>query len=136
MGMKMWRNVSMAMLTCVLAVLLIANTPASLAAGSRSRKYSPVYAPTIKASERQDLNTLNGSFAWAAQSSTLQTAVYRWKKFLEKYDRPEYEPGDNFEAQRIVVARYELMRVHYLLGDIMAGDRLMIKLDPLDLFPD
>ena len=41
----------------------------------------------------------------------------------------EYEDG--FQKIHIDAAKFELMRVYYLLGQIDAGDRIFKQIDPL-----
>jgi hypothetical protein len=126
------RRMSAGMLFCVLATMIICLTDVSSAA-QRRRTYVPAYASTVKISERTVRGTLKGDFLWAAASSTVRVAALRWKEFLRKHYPPGREVGDGYEAQLITVAQYELMRVYYLLGDAKAGDKLLLKLDPLQL---
>jgi hypothetical protein len=128
----MKRRVSAGAILCVLATLIICITDVSAAAQKR-RRYVPAYAKTVKIQERTVRGTLKGDFLWAAASQTAHVASLRWKEFLRKYNSPEREVGDGYEAQLIAVAQYELMRVYYLLGDAKAGDQLLLKLDPLQL---
>ena len=69
---------------------------------------------------------------WAAASPNLRTAAIRWRSFLLAYGERELDSA--IQARLISIAKYELMRVYYLLGDRAAGDKLLKELDPLKLF--
>jgi hypothetical protein len=101
------------------------------AAASRPRKYTTVYAHEFKPTEKYARGTLQGDFVWAAQSPNLQTAGSRWKKFLVTYEQQELDSA--IQARLLTIAKFELMRVYYLLGNSKEGDRLMKELDPLKL---
>ena len=69
---------------------------------------------------------------WAADSPNLRTAAIRWRSFLLAYSEKELDSA--IQARLISIAKYELMRIYYLLGDVRAGDKLLKELDPLKLF--
>ncbi len=117
---------------CVLFTLIVGFTQISSAAPKR-RRYVPVYAASVKMSAPARRGTLKGDFSWAAASETVRAAANRWKIFLERHAGPNKEYEDGFDTLRVEVAKYELMRVYYLLGNVRAGDKLLSELDPLKL---
>lgn|GEM_PF-2577702 len=121
------------LLSCLVASALLANAASVAPAAPRRRQYAPIFAPKYKPSEKYALKTLKGDFSWAAESPTLPVAAYRWRTFLARYAGPDRELEDGFDALRINVAKYELMRVYYLLGKAKEGDQLLEQLDPLKL---
>jgi hypothetical protein len=101
------------------------------AASPANRRYSTVYAHKYKRPQKYSRGSLAGDFLWAADSRDVRTAAVRWKNFLRVYG--ERELGDADQARLIRIAKYELMRIYYLLGDLKAGDKLLQELDPLKL---
>ena len=126
------RLTSVGIIVCVLFTLIVGLAQVSSAAPKR-RPYVPVYAASVKVSEPARRGTLKGDFSWAAASDTVRTAAERWRMFLEKHAGPDKEYEDGFDTLRVEVAKYELMRVYYLLGNVRAGDKLLSELDPLKL---
>lgn len=127
-------KISNAALTILAVFTLITGCEQVISARQqRTQRYTPVYAPAYKSRERHKLKTLQGDFTWAAESDNLPTAAQRWKIFLERYAGPDKEYEDGFDTLRVEVAKYELMRVYYLLGNVKAGDKLLSELDPLKL---
>lgn len=118
-------------LIIALACVLFFPLSTESAWASRTRKYSTVYAHQFKPSEKHSRSTLQGDFVWATGSSNLQTARARWKNFLLVYEEKELDSA--IEARLLTIAKYELMRVYYLLGNIEEGDKLLKQLDPLKL---
>jgi hypothetical protein len=115
-------------------------TPVAPAASATpSRPYTPVFAARDAAAAEQKRGTLRDDFQWAAAASTLEEAAVRWEEFLKTHAPSgaggaageEYE--DAFQANHVSSARYELMRVYYLLGRAEDGDRILRELDPLTL---
>lgn len=104
------------------------------AGSTRPRKYSTVYAHEFKPSGKHARGTLQGDFVWAAASPNLQTARVRWKNFLHVYETRELDSA--IEARLLTIAKYELMRIYYLLGNREEGDKLFKELDPLKLLAD
>lgn len=115
-------------LTFVL-VSLISTGPAT---ASGTRKYSTVYAQQFKPTEKHARDTLQGDFIWAAKSPNIRTAAVRWKKFLLLYSEQELDSA--IQARLVTIAKYELMRVYYLLGNSQAADKILKDIDPLKLF--
>lgn len=118
-------------LTATLIALLCSQVFVVPAASTSKRRYSPVYAREFKPAEKYRRGSLQGDFVWAAGSTNLRTAAARWKSFLHTHGEKELDSA--IEARLISIAKFELMRVYYLLGDVAAGDKLMRELDPLKL---
>ena len=97
-----------------------------------NRRYTPIYAHKFKPTEKHARNSLQGDFVWASDSPTLRTAAIRWRSFLVAYGERELDSAT--QARLISIAKYELMRIYYLVGDLKAGDKLLNELDPLKLF--
>lgn len=68
----------------------------------------------------------------AADSPTLRIAAIRWRSFLLAYGEKELDSAT--QARLVSIAKYELMRIYYLVGELKAGDKLWKELDPLKLF--
>ena len=115
-----------------LTVLLVSPVLTVSAIPSRARKYSPVYAQQFKPTEKDARGTLQGDFIWAADSPSVRTARVRWKNFLRVYGERELDSA--IQARLVRIAKYELMRIYYLLGDLKAADTLLRDIDPLKLF--
>ncbi len=113
-------------------VLLLAcpvlSKPVSPAA---NRRYVPVYANKFRPTEKHPRRSLQGDFIWAADSRDLRTAAIRWRSFLGTYGDKELDSA--IQSRLILIGKYELMRVYYLLGNVEAGDKLWKELDPLQL---
>jgi len=76
--------------------------------------------------------TIASAFAEAASANTLDDAARRWGAFLVRYP-PDAETEDAVQKRYIDAARYELIRVLYLIGKMEQGDGLFEKADPLGL---
>jgi hypothetical protein len=114
-----------------LTILLVFPVLTASATTSSSNKYSPVYAQQFKPTEKYARGTLQGDFIWAADSPSVRTARVRWKSFLRAYGERELDSA--IQARLVKIAKYELMRSYYLLGDRKAADMLLRELDPLGL---
>jgi len=114
-----------------LACLLVCPVLSVSATSNRVRRYSTVYAQQYKPTEKYPRNTLQGDFLWAAGSSSPRTAAVRWNNFLVRYGDRELDSA--IQPRLISIAKYELMRVYYLLGNIRAADQILKELDPLKL---
>jgi hypothetical protein len=77
----------------------------------------------------QARGTLKGDFDWAAGASTLDEAATRWAEFLRAHEPANGEYEDSFQQNHVRAAQYELMRVQYLRGNVVEGDRLLTKLE-------
>ena len=119
-------------LITALVLLLTCQVLAVSAASTSNRQYSPIYADKFKPAGKHPRRSLQGDFVWAADSPNLRTAAIRWRSFLLAYGEKELDSA--IQARLISIAKYELMRVYYLLGDVRAGDKLLKELDPLQLF--
>ena len=115
-----------------LTILLVFPVLTASATTSSSNKYSPVYAQQFKPTEKYARGTLQGDFIWAADSPSVRTARLRWKNFLRAYGERELDSA--IQARLVKIAKYELMRIYYLLGDRKAADTLLREIDPLKLF--
>jgi hypothetical protein len=104
------------------------------AAATPDRHYTTIYAHKFKPTGNHPRGSLQGDFVWAANSPDLRTAAIRWKSFLLKYSEMELDSA--IQARLISIAKYELMRIHYLRRDSKAGDKLLKELDPLQLEKD
>jgi hypothetical protein len=113
----------------LIGVLLTACS--SLSRDAAESSYRPLLATGSDPSSRSPRGTLKGDFEWARDAASLKEAVYRWEQFLRVHEprRGEYEDG--FQKIHIDAAKFELMRVYYLLGQIDAGDRILKQIDPL-----
>lgn len=118
-------------LIVALACVLVCSLLAVPAMADRTQKYSTVYAQQYKPAEKHARGTLQGDFVWAAESPSLRIAGLRWKNFLLRYKEVELDSA--IQARLLAIAKYELMRVYYLLGNQKEGDRLLKELDPLQL---
>jgi hypothetical protein len=118
-------------LIAALVLLLTCPVLPVSAASTSIHRYSPVYAHKYKPTEKYPRGSLQGDFVWAADSPNLRTAAVRWKSFLLAYGEKELDSA--IQARLISIAKYELMRIYYLLGDLKAGDKLLKELDPLKL---
>jgi len=118
-------------LLTALVLLLSCQISAASAASTSNRQYSPIYARKFKPAEKYPRRSLQGDFVWAADSPNLRTAAIRWRNFLLAYGERELDSA--IQARLIAIAKYELMRVYYLLGNREAGDKLLKELDPLKL---
>ena len=98
---------------------------------SANRRYIPIYAHKFKPAEKYARRSLQGDFVWAADSPTLRTAALRWQSFLLTHGERELDSAT--QARLISIAKYELMRIYYLVGNLKAGDKLWKELDPLKL---
>jgi hypothetical protein len=127
---------SSSLLRLILSVVLIGflSTACSFASrdGARS-SYRPLLASRSDSSSRSPRGTLKGDFEWAADSASLNEAVYRWEQFLKDHEPPRGEYEDGFHKLHIDAAKLELMRVYYLAGHMDAGDRILKHIDPLAL---
>lgn len=120
-------------LITALAYLLVCPVLSISAASSSVRRYATVYAQQYKPTEKYPRNTLQGDFVWAAGSSNLRSAAVRWKNFLVRYGERELDSA--IQPRLISIAKYELMRVYYLLGNVRGADQILKELDPLKLLP-
>lgn len=103
----------------------------SLSRDAAEWSYRPLLASGSDSSNRSPRGTLKGDFEWAADSASLEQAVYRWEQFLKDHEPLGGEYEDGFQKLHIDAAKLELMRVYYLLGQIDAGDRILKQIDPL-----
>ena len=118
-------------LVAALVLLLTCQVLVVSAAQGSNRRYSPIYAHKYKPAEKYSRRSLEGDFIWAAGSPDLRTAAIRWRKFLVDYGERELDSAN--QARLISIAKYELIRIYYLLGNLEAGDKLLRELDPLKL---
>ena len=119
-------------LIVALACVLVSPVFTVPVTASRTSKYSTVYAHQFKPTEKPARGTLQGDFVWATGSPSLRTAGVRWKNFLVVYGEREFDSA--IQARLVTIAKYELMRVYYLLGNSQAADKILKELDPLKLF--
>ena len=113
--------------------------PVSPPAGTQSTSttpatnYTPLYGVPA-GSEREPRGSIRGDFRWALDADTLADAAQRWQEFLTKHNPPGVEFEDGMHASYVHAARYELVRVNYLLGRREEGDALLRELDPVGWF--
>src|SRR3569832_212234 len=86
------------------------------AASIPERRYITIYAHKLKPAGKYPRGSLQGDFIWATNSPDLRTAAIRWKSFLQKYSEVELE--DATQVHLIKTAKYELMRIYYLQGNL------------------
>lgn len=118
-------------LMTTLVYLLVPPVLSISAASKDVRTYATVYAQQYKPTGKYPRNTLQGDFVWAARSSNLRTAAVRWKHFLSRHSERELDSA--IQPRLVSIAKYELMRVYYLLGNVRAADQILKELDPLKL---
>lgn len=118
-------------LITALVYLLVSPVLNISATSNDIRTYATVFAQHYKPTEKYPRNTLQGDFVWAARSSNLRTAALRWKHFLVKHSERELDGA--IQPRLVSIAKYELMRVYYLLGNVRAADQILKELDPLKL---
>jgi hypothetical protein len=100
------------------------------AAPAQDQSYQPVYGSRNK--ERPEKRgTIRGDFQWAADSPTLTVAASRWDEFLKAHEAPDGEYEDSMHASYVAAAKYELIRVYYLMGRREEGDALLRRVDPV-----
>ena len=98
----------------------------------RRARYEPVFA-TGAADETAKRGTLKGDYDWARGATEAREAVTRWEQFLKAHSPSDGEYEDGFEKLHVEAAKYELMRVYYLVGERQKGDALLRELDPLGI---
>lgn len=119
----------LAALALLTAVLLLNSCSRQSTDNAASAGYTPVFAvPATPASGAR--GTMQGDYDFAASSKSLREAAQRWDEFLTRHVPANGEYNDAFHKQHVDAARYELMRISYLLGDRDKGDRLLKELDP------
>jgi hypothetical protein len=69
--------------------------------------------------------SLGGEFQLALAATTLSKARARWQRLLDRHAPRDGEYEDGFQVNHVQVARIELARVHYLLGEPERGDALL-----------
>jgi len=94
--------------------------------------YTPLFRKAAEAARAHPTGTIASAFAEAASANTLDDAARRWGAFLVRYP-PDAETEDAVQKRYIDAARYELIRVLYLIGKMEQGDGLFEKADPLGL---
>jgi len=102
-------------------------------AGPPAAAYVPLYGSRTGAA-RDAGGSLRGDFQRALDAGTLPEAASRWREFLTRHSPPGREFEDNMHASYAQAARYELMRIYYLLGKTEEGDALLRELDPVGWF--
>ena len=120
---------TVALLCVVLASAICACRTASSPA-PRDDAYKSVYGSRSGASH-EARGTIRGDFQWAAGAPTVRDAALRWEEFLKVHNPPGAEFEDNLHALYVQAAKYELMRVYYLLGRRDDADALLRALDPV-----
>jgi hypothetical protein len=111
------------------AVLLVATIAAC--APERDHAYVPVLArPSANAAEA---GSLRADFDAAARSTTLEEAASRWQALIRDHSPPDGEYEDEYQKNLVDTAKYELMRIDYLLGNRTEGDAVLEGLNPLQL---
>jgi len=106
------------MLLFLYGAVVVADTPPT--------KYRPIATVNPAKQEWDATIYLERRFDWAAQAQTLKEAEQRWGRFLKQYDNGQFEEPIDFNYVRS--ARFELMRVYYLLGKVDEADALARKL--------
>ena len=102
-------------------------------ASTRANTYVPLFGTRV-GTEREPRGSIRGDFQWALDASTLPDAAQRWQEFLTRHSPPGAEFEDGMHASYATAARYELVRVNYLLGRLAEGDALLKELDPVGWF--
>jgi hypothetical protein len=103
-------------------------------AASGPRAYTPLFPAAVDAARAHPPGSIAAEFAEAGSAKDLEEAARRWTAFLKRHP-PEEETEDAVQKRYIDAARYELIRVNYLLGSQEEGDRLFRAADPLGLKP-
>lgn len=102
-------------------------------AGPAAAAYVPLHGSRT-GGERAADGTLRGDFQRALDAGTLPEAASRWRDFLTRHSPPGREYEDSIHASYAQAARYELVRVYYLLGRAEEGDALLREMDPVGWF--
>ena len=95
--------------------------------------YAPVFAVPTAGSAVAEQGTLSADFDKAARSATLEEAASRWQAFLATHTPADGEIEDEYAANRLKAATYELVRVYYLLHLTGKGDSVLKHMNPLAL---
>ena len=102
-------------------------------AATPTAAYVPLYGAR-PGTAREPRGSIRGDFQWALDAATLSDAAQRWQEFVTRHSAPGAEFEDAMHASYAQAARYELMRVTYLLGRRAEGDALLKELDPVGWF--
>lgn len=101
--------------------------PAELSASessvSKSEVYTSIHAEKVSLTQYDRPGTISGDYKRALLSKTLQEAKESWEAFLSAHNTGDFEDG--FHLLHVKMAKYELMRVFYLLGDVEQADALL-----------
>lgn len=94
--------------------------------------YAPLFQDAVAAAKAQPGGPIAEAFAAAGSATTQNDAARRWEAFLKQYP-PNGEMEDAVERRYVDAARFELIRVYYLLGRTREADALLDAADPLGL---
>ena len=97
--------------------------PLQGAVAQDTERYVPLSGPPCKIWPHERPGTLSGDFKRAKLSETPTVAQERWEAFLREHDPGEYEDG--FHVRHVRAAKYELVRLYYLAGQVGPADRLL-----------
>jgi hypothetical protein len=103
------------------------------AAAAKAKAYRPFYkyarpARAISA-ESTSLESTGDQLQSASRGPDALTAL---RRFLKQQTPPNEEYQDGFHRNRVRAARFELMRLEYLHGNVAAGDKLLAQLQDVD----
>ena len=91
--------------------------------------YTPLFAGT--GTEQEPEGTMAGDFTQACAATTVGEAATLWEAFLATHASEDVEMEDGFHWRRVEAARFELVRVYYLLGKIEEADALLTDLSSM-----
>jgi hypothetical protein len=114
------------------ATLFVATSACASSREALREAYVPVFGDAVEAGKTHPPGTVAALFAQAGSATVLAEARANWEAFLNRYP-PTMEFEDATQKRYVDAAIYELMRVYYLLGQRDDGDRLLKRVDPLQL---
>jgi|GEM_PF-4813611 len=92
----------------------------------QSKAYIPLYVGEVIIYPHEEPGSVSGDFKRALHSQSLSEAREKWEAFLKLHDSGEYE--DAFHARHVRHAKFELMRVLYMLGETDQADKIILEM--------
>lgn len=105
-----------------LTLVVLLTTIQLISGKENSLTYSPINSITIE-KPKYKTGTITGDYIQASKSKTLPEAMKNWENYLKKYDSGDFEDG--FHANHVRLAKYELMRIYYILGRVEEADEII-----------
>ena len=110
----------------VIAIIVSLLSIQSVSAADKPRTYEPINPVNIKIHPHEKPGSIGGDYKRAVRSKTLPEAVKKWEEFLRNHDAEDFEDG--FHANHVRLAKYELMRIYYIVGEVKKADAIIKKL--------